>query len=346
MIQRRHFALLIWSAVAIAAGDIAIAPAHAEDGYRLGHGLDLGPFNFAGYGNLVLDAPQHGRTALVLDDLSLYVSGHVNRFINPFAETELTQFDITRSAAERSDGHVVLERLYNDAYLNDSFTFRAGKMLAPVGEWNEIHAAPLVLTTVRPAVTYRNFSEYATGVSVLYSDPYERYPDVAVYWQPVGELSERPSDITVHQYDTVEGAHVSLPFDLRDKVGASFQHSKDSNGIDQSLFGVDFHYSIDDFTFQGEASVSDIANPQSIHARDIEWGAYGAASYALDNQWSVYGWYEGFADRTATSPAQDVLFGVAFRPRPETVLRLEYLQNLDDNTVNPTGLFASFAILF
>jgi len=44
-------------------------------------------------------------------------------------------------------------------------------MLSPVGEWNEIHAAPLVLTTVRPAVTYQNFSEYLTGGSLLYSDP-------------------------------------------------------------------------------------------------------------------------------------------------------------------------------
>lgn len=316
--------------------------------YRLGHGLDLGPFNFAGYSNLVANVPRNDARSLVLDDLSLFVTGHAGRFVNPFAEAEFTQFDIARSASDtkRRNGDLVLERLYNDANLTDSLTLRFGKMLTPVGEWNEIHAAPLVLTTVRPAVTYRNFSEYTTGASVIYSDPYERYPDVQVYWQPSGELSERPSHLTVHRYKQVAGTHVSFPIGLLDKVGVSFQHSKDSDNVIQSLYGADFHYTIGKLTLQGEATFSDIRDGAAGDARDTEWGGYAAASYALTEKWSVHGWYEGFADRTNASAAQDLLFGVSYQPLPAMILRTEYLENVGGTPVNPSGLFASWSVLF
>lgn len=336
-------------ALAVLATGLAARPAAADGSYRLGHGLDIGPFNFAGYSNLVLNVPRSQPKSLVLDDLSLFVTGHFGRLFNPFVEAEFTRFDIARwdsAGTARRDGDVVLERIYDDAELTDSLTLRLGKMLTPVGEWNEIHAAPLVLTTVRPAVTYRNFSEYATGVSLIYSDPFERFPDVQLYWQPSGEVSERPRSLTVHRYEKVEGVHVSFPTGLLDKVGLSFQRSRDDNGIDQSLYGLDFHYTIDRLTLQGEGTVSDVANPGGIHARDHEWGTYAAASYALSEAWSVYGWYEAFADRRAPSAAQDVLAGVAYRFLPASVMRLEYLENVGGEPVNPSGVFASWSVLF
>ena len=65
-------------------------PAAADDSaYRLGHGLDVGPFNFAGYSNVVPNLPTRGPTSLTLDDLSLFVTGHLGRFFNPFPEAEL-----------------------------------------------------------------------------------------------------------------------------------------------------------------------------------------------------------------------------------------------------------------
>lgn len=323
--------------------------AHAGSGYQLGRGYDVGPFNIAGYSDIVANLPSQEPRSLVLDDLSLFVTGKFGRLFNPFVEAELADLAVLHSGtlpANEGDGEFVVERLYNDSYLTDSLTLRLGKMLTPVGEWNEIHAAPLVLTTVRPAVTHRNFSEYATGVSLLYSDPYARFADVQVYWQPSEEFSERPSNLAVHRYDRVFGAHVSFPFGLLDKIGASFQRSRDVRGVQQSLFGLDFHYSLAKLTLQGEATVSDIADSAAAGARDIEWGAYAAAAYALTDSWSVHGWYEVFADRQASAAAQDVLLGVAYRPQPAMVFRLEYLQNVGGEPVNPTGLFGSWSVLF
>jgi len=323
--------------------------AYADGSYQLGQGYDFGPLNFAGYSNMLANLPRQGKKSLVLDDLSLFVAGHLAKPFNPFVEAELTHFDFIQtgpSSRDRGDGDIVLERFYNDSYLTDSISLRLGKMLTPVGEWNQIHAAPLVLTTVRPAVTYRNFSEYATGVSILYDDPSSEIPDLQIYWQPHGEFSERPGNIVFHQYQGVEGAHVSFPMGLLDKIGFSFQESKDIHDVDQSLYGLDFHYTVRNLTFEGEGTFSDVSGNGTAHARDTEWGVYGAASYAFDEQWSLYSWYEEYADRAASSIAHDVLVGVAYRPHPAIVVKLEYLQNIGGQPVNPSGLFASWSVLF
>ena len=323
--------------------------AAAEDSYQLGHGYDLGPFNFAGYSNVVADVPDEGRKALALDDLSLFISGHVSALFNPFTEAELTHLDFVQSGpnhGDHGDGSLVLERLYDDAVLTDSLTLRLGKMLAPVGEWNEIHAAPLVLTTVRPAVTHQNFSEYLTGTSLLYSDPDGKLPDLQLYWQPDGEFSERPRSIALDSYKLVEGLHVKFPLSLLDQIGFSFQRARDFRGTVQSLVGIDFQYTLRKLTLQGEGSYSDLSGQTSGLARRHEWGEYVAASYAFTEKWSAYSWYEQFSGRSSPTAAHDLLLGVAFRPDPAIVIKLEYLQNVGGPPVNPTGLFASWSVLF
>ena len=349
----RHLSLAIFTIVAtpgcLCSGNNGGCDAWADDGYRLGHGLDVGPFNFAGYSNVVASLPSEGKKSLILDDLSLFVSGHVAKLFNPFVEAELTDLDLGRfghSGTDRGDGELVLERLYNDSYLTDSLTLRLGKMLTPVGEWNLIHAGPLVPTTVRPAVTHRNFSEYATGLSLLYNDAGSGLPDIQIYWQPEGEFSERPNSLAPRRYQEVEGAHVSFPIGLLDKVGFSLQLTEDTGGIQQSLYGLDVHYTLGALTLRGEGTYSDLSGKSSMRARDTEWGVYAAATYALTDQWSLYTWYEGFADRALSSNAHDLLAGVTYRPLPPIVFKLEYLQNVGKETVNPTGLFASWSVLF
>lgn len=323
--------------------------AEADGNYELGHGYNVGAFNFAGYGEVAFGVPDDGGKTLALEDLSLFITGHVNKLFNPFVEAELTHLNFSHSGpavAGRGDGSLVLERLYDDAELTDSLTLRLGKMLAPVGAWNEIHAAPLVLTTIRPAVTYRNFSEYLTGASLIYSDPDGDLPGLQVYWQPDREFSERPSSITFDQYKMVEGLHVTLPLSLLDQVGFSFQRSRDAGNVNQSLFGLDFKYKIDKLTLQGEATYSFLSNGASEHRHSGEVGAYLAGSYALDEKWSVYSWYEEFSSRDFDAASRDLLAGVAFHPQPAMSIKLEFLQNIGGPPVNPTGLFASWSILF
>ncbi|WP_148293562.1 hypothetical protein [Azospirillum sp. B4] len=354
-------------AVAILAATLAAGAAQAQDAepagsYVLGQGFNIGPVNLAGYSSLVAGLPDQGSKTFSLEDLSLFASAHVGAFVNPFMEAELTGLNLLPWGKDGGDtgkggGYVVLERLYDDIQLPDGFTVRFGKMLAPVGDWNQIHAAPLVLSTVRPAATYRGFSQYATGLSVLYTDPEARWPDVQIYWQPMDEFSARPDSIVDDHYRLVEGVHVSFPLALLDKVGFSVQRTIDRFGVEKHLGGMDFRYTIGSFSLQGEGVVSSLSHPTGVQtSQSLEWSGYVAPSYALNDRWSIYGWYEVYDGRrtaplTAAQPAddraaQDLLAGFAFRPQPAMVFRLEYLLNVGGPPVNPTGLFASWSVLF
>ncbi len=338
-----------WLPAILAAAVCIARPAAAQ--YQLGQGLDLGPFNLAGYASINAEFPEQGRRSLVLDDLSLFVAGHFDRWINPFVEAELTDSEIVHFGGGHGptpNDYGTVERLYNDAYLGEGLTFRVGKMLSPVGEWNVIHATPLVLTTVRPAVTYRNFSEYASGVSLLYAGESSRSPSIQLYWQPWEELLQRSSAIAPAAYRDLEGARLSLPLSLLDQVGFSFQYNHTLSGEGQPLFGADAHYTLPGLVLQSEWTYSQVARDLSdgAHERARQWGGYVGVSHQFNDRWSVYGWWETFAARRDAAVAHDLLIGGAWRPHPAIVFKLEYLQNVGGPPVNPTGLFASWSILF
>ncbi|MDA8229795.1 MAG: hypothetical protein M0006_00490 [Magnetospirillum sp.] len=339
---------------------IAATPVQAEDSqYHLGQGLDVGDFNIAGYANVVGNLPTGGeRKSLVLDDLSLYVSGRLNQAINPFMETELAGYPLLQSGGTSlpgGQGRVVLERLYNDTLLSDSFTLRLGKMLTAVGEWNQIHAAPLVWTTTRPLSTYQSYSEYTSGASLLYSDPGSNLPDVQLYWQPDRDIAPRPSDLVARQYYSIVGGEVSWPIGLTDKIGVSAQRSRvvDSDAT-QYLAGFNARYSFDRFTLDSESTYTTISGHEVGAVRSTEFGGYVLGSYALTESWSLLSWYEYFQDRNATAPIQDVLVGISYRPQPPLVWKLEYLKNIGGGSLTSeggavdtrNGVYASFSVLF
>ena len=343
----RRYVLQLAAAVCVSA--LGQQKAHADGGYRLGQGYELGDFNLAGYTNVTAGFPDDGRNSLAIEDVSLFVSGHLSRWVNPFVEAELAHMTLVHGGGlkdDPGDAVFVLERYYNDAYLSDDLTLRLGKMLAPVGAWNLFHAAPLVMSATRPAVTYKNYAAYVEGASFLYGDPGGAGPDVQAYWQPDWEETERSRNINFEEHRQTAGLHLSFPLQLLDTLGFSYQYTEDLQGVSQSLFGVDYQYTVDNLTFRGEGTYSRL-RPGNVSLRhDNEAGAYVSASYALDTHWSAYSWYEAFRDREATSAAQDVLLGISYRPVAPVVFKVEYLQNVGGAPVSPTGIFASWAVLF
>jgi len=336
-----------WSAAAIFTLICTGAVAQSEN--EPGHGYTFSAFNVGGFSDVTAAAADTGRKAVSVNALSVFVTGHVAPAFNPFIEAELTGLDVVQSGGigGSHNGSLVLDRLYDDAILSDNLTLRVGKMLAPVGEWNEIHAAPLVLTATRPAVTYQNFSPYLTGFSMLFSNTRGDLPDLQFYWQPHGVFLQRPSSpFALDTYRTVEGLHLKFPVSLLDQVGVSFQQTTDLRGTVQSLGGLDFQLNFGRVGLQGEATYSRLSGETQGLARRQEWGGYLAVSYALTDKFTAYTWYEEFSGRYDPSAARDLLWGVSFRPDPAIVFKLEYLQNIGGRPVNPTGVLASWSVLF
>jgi len=134
------------------------------EGYELGQGWPVGDYLLSGYVNVELvdrfDAP----TKLDLDDLSLFASGRINKWINPFLEAELSSYTLIQQGGGSGGGDFVVERFYNDTNITDQNTLRIGKMLTPLGYWNLVHAAPLIPIITRPYTTARGFEQYASGI--------------------------------------------------------------------------------------------------------------------------------------------------------------------------------------
>jgi len=317
------------------------------DDYRVGQGLQLGNFLVSGYANVVAEAPQGSPATLSIDDLSLFVSGRVNRWLNPFLEAEVSSATLLQSGNGPIDrGHFVMERFYDDLRLSESDTLRVGKILTPVGDWNLIHAAPLVPTTTRPLTTQRGFSEYSNGFSWLRDPGPGAGPDWQIYWQPGREWLPKPSSIAPEHFRNILGAHVNWSSGLSDKIGLSFQQGRSGNADEHyRLFGLNVRRSIGRLTLESEATSSRWSGT-APRTHDRESGLYALADYAFNQRW--HGILEGehYQSRHVVDPSKNTLVGIAYKPQSSLVWKLEYVHQTGDAREIPTGWLASLAVLF
>lgn len=325
------------------------SPTWAGD-YHLGEGYSVGKINIAGYINLVGEHPVGGKTELVGDDISLFITGRFNKYVNPFFEAEFSNATIWRQHSSLfADSHpeFVLERLYNDSYLSDNVSLRIGKMLTPVGEWNGIHAAPLVATTTRPMTTRRSFPEYTSGLALNYTPTDGALPEIQAYWQPGLEWAPRPRTLAAHEYRNIAGLHLNWSGELTDKLGLSLQHGDMTNfNESQTLLGLNARKTVGPFQLETEATFTRISGQNPTRLRDREWGAYVLGSYAIDERWSLLARYEHFSDRNAAQGSRNALLGLSWRSNPAVVWKLEYVKQSGARLDISTGLVGSISVLF
>lgn len=309
-----------------------------------------GNFNYSGYVEVIASKPSAGKAKLVVDDVSLFITGHVNKWLNPFLESELSRITILQAGGSlfsNNSGDVVLERLYNDSYLTDSLSLRTGKMLTPVGEWNLVHAAPLVWTTTRPMTTYRGFNQFTSGISLNYADANSSLPEIQLYIQPDGEILPKRSLLFLRNYVRVAGLHLNWPSGLNDKLGLSFQHAQiESTDEQQTLAGFNFNKEFGPFAFETEGFHTHISGINAARVRDNEWGAYLQGAYALNERWNLLGRHEYFADRGYNTASENSLLGISYKPAPSTIWKVEYVKQYGQQLNLSTGLFASFSAFF
>ena len=337
MLKKNSFYFLV--------GMAAISSCHAEE-YRLGQGLAFGDFLLSGYANLVADAPQGDKASVSVDDFSLFVSGSVHRWVNPFMEAEISSLTLAQDGGPRSNGHVILERLYDDAHISDADTLRIGKMLAPVGDWNLVHAAPLVPIITRPLTTYSGFSEYPNGLSWLHENPLGVGPDWQLYWQPNNEWHKRPSSVTHRHYSDVLGAHVNWSLGMVDKVGASFQQGRlVETGETYRVYGINLRKSFDKLMLESEATTSTWAGAVP-RAHDRESGLYVLADYGFTPSWHGLVEWEQFQGHQVALPSRNTLAGFAYKPEPALSWKLEYVHQMGVSQDIPSGWLASISTLF
>jgi len=333
---------------------LMFSPASQAEGYELGQGWHAGNYYLSGYANIEVvdrfDAPSR----LDLDDLSLFAGGRVSPLVNPFMEAELSKHTLGRQGGGRENGDVIVERFYNDALLSEHDTLRIGKILTPLGDWNLVHAAPLIPIITRPYTTVRGFHAYASGLNWLHDPEDGVTPDLQLYWQPDNEWFKRPVSQTIRNFHNILGGHINKPFGLMDKVGVSFQHGQlMETGEMFTLYGVNANKSFGKLRLESEAITARFSGAvlpgATPRLHDDETGIFGLADYSITPQWHGILEWERYQDHTVDTPSRNTMVAVAYRPSTPMVWKLEYIYQAGESaSFAPihTGLKASFSLFF
>ena len=333
---------------------LMFSPICQAEGYELGQGWQSGNYYLSGYVNIELIDRFDVPTRLDLDDLSLFAGGRVNKWINPFTEAELSKYTlIQEGGGSTNQGDFIVERFYNDSIFSEHDTLRIGKILTPLGDWNLVHAAPLIPIITRPYTTARGFDAYASGVSWLHDPESGATPNWHLYWQPDTEWFKRPANQAPRSFRNVYGGHINMPLGLLDKIGASFQHGElIETGETFTLFGANANQSFGKLKLESEAIASNFSGtvlPGTTRYHDNESGIFGLADYAVTPKW--HGILEGeyYQDHTVSESSRSTLVAVAYKPSVPMVWKLEYIHQAGvpaSFATITTGFKASFSTMF
>ena len=228
------------------------------------------------------------------------------------------------------------ERVYGDLTVSDQLIVRAGKFLTPIGRWNVIHAQPLVWTTSRPLVTFMPFDKHTTGTMLFGSVfPAAGRVTYTVYGQFLDQFDPSAQPV---ETDRSVGGRLEYEVTRGPSVGASYLAFK-SRGDWQYLGGVDTIWRRDRIELMGEAVYSDAPR---------RWGLYLQPVVRVASRIYLVGRYEHYGEQARDMPAAVnlVVTGLAYKPVPYVVLKLEYLFANHPVDTSPPGVKSSIAVLF
>ncbi len=303
-----------------------VSPAVHAENYQLGQGWQYDNVSIFGYTNIEVVDRFGSPAKLDLDDLSLFASRRINQWVNPFTEIELSGQTLLRQGGGAVSGDLVVERFYNEVKFSEHDTLRVGKMLAPLGEWNSVHAAPLMPIITRPYTANLGFDAYMSGINWMHDSISSAIPDVQLYWQPDNEWFKRPVTQTIRNFHNVMGGHINKSFGIKDKLGASFQHGQlIETGEMFTLFGLDAGQSFGKLTLQSEAITAKFSGT-AVRAHDTESGIFVLADYAITPQWHGIVGGEHYQDHTKAPSSRSAMLAVNYKPGSVPVVwKLEYI---------------------
>jgi hypothetical protein len=342
----------VFSLILILSGLMVSAVSEAGN-YELGQGWQSGHYHLSGYANIEVIDRFGIPSRIDMDDLSLFAACQVNQWVNPFTEVELSKQTLVQQGGGARDGDLIVERFYNDALFSEQNTLRVGKILTPLGDWNLVHAAPLIPIITRPYTTARGFDAYVSGIQWMHETGSNMLPELQFYWQPDNEWFKRPVNQINRNFHNVIGGHINIPMGLVDKIGASFQHGQlIETGETFTLVGGNVNQSFGKLRLESEAIMARFSGavlPGTIRYHANESGIFVLADYMITSQWHGIVEGEHYQDHTVNIASRNTLAALAYRPNAAMVWKVEYIHQAGKSASLAsisTGWKAAFSFLF
>lgn len=348
--------VLAWSCTVRAGGFDSVGQAPP---YHLGQGLYFPQqaLRVGGYADLQFHGLDDHRSALAIEDLSLFLTKDIGARWKIFSEVELgdavTAVDHHLTTRE---ANVDVERLYAEYRVSNGVNLRVGKFLTPVGQWNLIHADPLVWTVSRPLTSIAAFSRHSAG-AMMYGTVIVGHHDLD-YWLFADDSQAtglaRTHDLAYSAYGATStlrndflhaegGQFLYHMMDDRLSVGASVVRYTLKNPQQRyRLVGVDFAWTGSHVEFSGEALHRTADNPTVPD----EYGGFLQAVVPLPRNLYLVGRYERYRTSMPEGTVSTRSIGLNYRPLRGLFLKLERLDGSRNATLDPSGWFASVGVIF
>ncbi|RDI97564.1 hypothetical protein DVT68_14805 [Dyella solisilvae] len=319
--------------------------------YFPGQGLRIG-----GYADVNFYNVQGTNTTYDVHDLSLFITKDLGTQWQLFTEIEASNPVNTHRRSDDDDSELDIERLYADYHANQSISFRFGKFLTPVGEWNLVHADPLTWTVSRPLSTSAAFARHATG-AMMFGTVTAQGNDLD-YWVFVDDSKNLSFGQEQDNAYANVGANETLHNNFRQALGgrvlyhllgdtlnigaSALSYELASPRQKYQLTGIDFNWATRYASFTGEG----IYRSSDTSGEPDERGGFVQVEVPVWQRLYLIGRYERYRSST---PAQTTTIDTAainYKPIPGIVLKLEYRDGTNNQLLAPTGWLASIAVLF
>lgn len=332
---------------------VLAAPYELGQGYRLPL-LDL---TVSGYLSLQVRALEGEKAKAAVQDLSLFLHGDPAPDWHFFTEIEVSSpATLTRDGLATKDIDLDFERFYFDHNLSARTTLRFGKFLTPVGNWNQLHADPLVWTVSRPLTTSAAFAKNASGAQFYGSWPlsgsaidYLVFIDNSAQLDPTEGHEKTYMDLSIlpnppSAFKRGGGARMKYrTLDDALQAGVSVAHFqlKGLPGF-KDIVGADLFYSRDDTEFSGEM----VYRKDAGGAGKSEWGGFIQAVLPLVNNFYGIVTHERYKAEMFDDPVNSTSLGLTYRPSPPFSIKLERRESHGEERLAPDGWLFSVALLF
>ncbi|MHA6205973.1 porin [Dyella soli] len=326
--------------------------------YSLGQGLYFPSqgLRIGGYADLHFYSLKGSPDTYSFRDLSLFVTKDIGSSWQFFTELEAGSFlDVSGSHTDAQEAEIDVERLYLDYHAGQSVSFRFGKFLTPVGEWNLVHADPLTWTVSRPLSTSAAFARHAAGAMMFGTLPMKG--NDLDYW--VFADDSKALSFGQEQDDAYPsfGVDQTLRNNFRQAIGArvlyhmlgdtlnvglsTLNYELQSPHQKYLLSGIDFSWTSRYVNLTGEGIYR-----SSTDNRPDERGGFIEAELPLMQRLYLIGRYERYRSSTPAQTTTIRTEALNYRPIEGIVLKLEYRDGTHNELLAPTGWLASVAVLF
>lgn len=323
-----------------------VAAEETTNGYQLGRGYALGEtgIRLGGYASTQISVPRHSSWSYELSDLSLFLTWDNGGRLHFFSELEAG--DLLSANQQHSLGvqnvHFEFERCYLDTLVNNHVTLRLGKFLTPIGQWNVIHAAPLVWTSARPVATENLFSTHATGLMLHGSATLnQQLLEYSVFGDATEHLDSHRSDTP---FENAAGLHLRYFVSDKLQLGMSYANFvlNDFQPKRHHLAGLDLTASYQGYELSSEMLYR---SGKPGYGQTAWQGFVQGVAPVYNKQWFVVARYE-FFQQAQDGLGQTGLLGMAYRPLPPLIWKLDYRLGTNNANLAADGFSTSIAILF